>query len=184
MAELYIYKTQFDPIGLPGETFHLIRAAGELDIEVDGVDALPEYIKNFGSIADASWLRDQEDTNLELNDGEFGQFRIRILDDVRLYLKNPSPTQKWRTSRTNFWLPQFPTDGDFLREYFFRASEFFLFEDETPRFDLYAILAAASSRVAFSGYRFHFRKLGQDKEGKQIRGKIPLWINSFPTGKV
>lgn len=184
-AELYIYKTQLDPIGLPGETFHLIRASGELDVEIVAAGAMPEYIHNFGAIGAGAWLRDQEDTNLELNDGEFGQFRMRVLDDVQLYLKNPGPTQQWRSARTNFYLPIWPTDPqDFMREFFFKASEFFDFEDETPRFDLYATLAAATSRVAFSGFRFRYKKLGLDAKGVQISGKVTLWINSWPTGSI
>jgi len=185
MAELYIYKPSLEPIGLPGETFHLIRAAGEEDVEIAAVDALPEYIKDFGAIGAASWLRDQEDTNLELSGNEFGQFRMRVIDDVQLYIKNPSAVQKWRTSKANFYLPQYPSDPTdiVLRNYYFVASEFFLYEDETPRFDLYATLAAAKSRIAFSGFRFRFKGLKLDKEGKQIKGKVTLWINSWPAGK-
>jgi len=185
MADLYVYRQVLEPIGLPGETFHLLRAAGEIDVEILAVDAMPEYINDFGAVGAAGWLRDQEDTNLELTDGEFGQFRMRVLDDVQLYLKNPAPTEKWRSARTRFYLPKFPDDPtDTLRDYFFKASEFFLFEDETPRFDLYAVLAAATSRIAFSGFRFRYQKLGTDLKGVQIKGKVNLWINSWPTGKV
>ena len=75
-------------------------------------------------------------------------------------------------------LPQFPQDTaeDFLKEYYFRASEFFVFEDDTPRFDFYATNAISTSRVKFLGWRFRYKELAGG-----VRGKITIWVNSWPS---
>ena len=77
MANLYVYKTEFEPILLPGETAHLITATTTLDVECIAVGALPEGIKDFGSLTGGAWSRDQENTDLELPSKELSQFRMR-----------------------------------------------------------------------------------------------------------
>ena len=179
MADLYVFRAQFQPILLPGETAHIIKADGELDVECRAVGALPEYQKDFGSVTSGTWLLNQTDTNLEMNDLQLSHLRIRVQDDVQLYLKNPSSVEQWRTMRTKFYLPKFPTLEDpvsgILAEFLWAASEFFVWEDEDPSFDFYPLATSSKCRVLFSGWRYSVKKI----PGK---GKITLWVNAWPTG--
>jgi len=134
------------------------------------------YVKDFGALVAATWSNTNEDTNLELATNELGQLRIMVADDIRVRLHNPTPVSKWRTTKTNFWLPQFPPgpDNDWLRQYYFKVSEFFYWgRDNKPAFDLYSVLAAATSRIAFTGYKFKMEKI-------TTAGAFVLQVDSWP----
>lgn len=177
MADLYVYKTNFEPVFLPGETARLITASGTFDVECVACGALPEYLKDFGALTAAAWDTDNEDINLEMANFELAQLRMRVIDDIKLRFNNLSPTRQWRTAKADFYLRQFPqiTGEDFLKEYLFKASEFFIYEDDTPRFDFYSDIALATSRVLFSGWRFKVKKI-------TAPGKITIWVSGWPSG--
>ena len=178
MAELYTFKTVFEPVLLPKEQARLITSSNRIDIEVIAVGALPQYTKDFGALSAASWDTDNEDTNLEMADFEMSQLRMRVDDNMKVRLNNLSSTRQWRTSKGTFFLPQFPTDAgeDFLKEYLFKASEFFVFEKDTPRFDLYSDVALLTSRITFSGWRYRVRKMMGANPQKVI------WVSGWPSG--
>ena len=179
MPDLFRYSNSFEPILLEGLTATLIGAdlpPEGLNVVCRGVGALPEYYKDFGALTAATWDPDNEDTSLEMGDMELGQFRMRILDDMQCRLKNPGAVKQWRTAKTNFYLPRFPTEGTtFLQEYYWKASEFFVWEDTTPRFDFYSAVALTTARVLFSGWRFKVKKIATP-------GKITIWVNEWPGG--
>lgn len=177
MADLYSFKSNFDPILLPGETAQLITSSKTVNVECLAVGALPEYMKDFGSLSATTWDRDNEDANLEMPGNEFAQFRMRIIDDVKMELNNLGSTKQWRTSKTNFYLRQFPKEPgqSWLQEWMWKASEFFVYEDDTPRFDFYSDIALSNSRVLFSGWRYKTRPIG-------VKGKITVWVSGWASG--
>ena len=160
MADQYSFKTQFEPIFLPGETAKLITETTQANVECVAVGALPEYVKNFGALTALTWSNDNQDTNLEMTTWELAQLRMRILDDFKLVFNNLSPTRQWRTAKTDFYLRQWPqqTGEDFLKEFLFKVSEFFIFEDDTPRFNLYSDMGTTKSTIVFSGWRFRVKQ--------------------------
>lgn len=178
MPDLYRYSKSFEPVLLEDMTATLYGAdipAEGLNVKCLAVGALPERYVNFGALTAATWDTDNEDTGLELNPWELGQYRMRILDDMVCRLKNPAPVAQWRTLRQNFYLPKFPTEGTtFLQEYYWMASEFFVWEDTTPRFDFYSVPALATAEVLFSGWRFRVQKIATP-------GKIRIWVSEWPT---
>jgi len=179
VANLYQFRTEFEPILLPGETAHLITATTKLDVECIAVGALPEKVKDFGALTGADWKRDQENTDLELPANELAQFRMRIVDDFRIEFSNLTATKQWRTAKAIFDLPQFPTLSaeDFLKQFYFKASEFYVWQKDTPRFDLYAPNGdLATSRIIFSGWRFRVKQI-------TTPGKITIWVSGWPSGE-
>jgi len=154
---------------LPSEGLHVRCLA---------VGALPEYYKDFDALVAATWDTDNEDTSLEMGPMEMAQYRFRVLDDMQARLKNTAAVQQWRTKDTIFYLPQFPSgEGqDWLKTYLWKASEFFVWEDTTPRFDFYSSIALTTSRVLFSGWRFKMQKI-------ETPGRIKIWVNEWPAGR-
>ena len=179
MADQYIFKTNFEPVFLPGETARLITANETVDVQCVAVGALPEYQKDFGALTAATWDTDNEDTNLEMSTLELSQLRMRVVDDMKLRFNNLAPTRQWRTAKTDFYLRQFPQESgeDFLKEFLFKASEFFIFEDDTPRFDFYSDVALATSNVKFSGWRFKVRRLPVG-----AKPRMEIWVSGWPSG--
>ena len=178
MVDLFRFSPEFNPILLEGLTATLygseIPAEG-LNVVCKAVMALPEYYKDFGALTAATWDTDNEDSNLELQNLELAQLRMRLLDDMQCRLKNPGSVAQWRTAKTNFYLPQFPQQEgqDWLKAYLWKAGEFFVWEDTTPRFDFYSAVTLTTSRVLFSGWKFKLNKI-------PTKGKIDLWVNSWP----
>ena len=174
------YESEFNPILLENQTATLYGMGvpeNGLNVKCLAVGALPENWKDFGALTGGSWDTDQSDTNLEMNTMELAQFRIRVVSEMKLRLKHPSSVTQWKTKNATFYLPQFPTgEGvtSFLQEYYWKASEFFVFEDHTPVFDLYANRTTLSAIVLFSGWRFKLQTISQP-------GRIALWTSEWPS---
>jgi len=172
------YNLEFEPILRRGNTVTLFGSAfkdGGEGFRCLAVDALPNYIKDFGALTAATWSTDNEDTALELSTNELAQMRVMVQDDIKLRLNNPGPVTKWRTTSTRFYLPQFPAGSgeDWMKEYMFAQSEFFYWEDSTPRFDLYSTPTATESSVLFTGCRFKLESI----PGK---GTFELLVDGWP----
>lgn len=170
-----IYDPQFKPILEVGHTVLLKGSAFKPEgknCRCLAIDALPEYIKDFGSLTAATWSTDNEDTNLEVAKMELVQLRMMVLDDIKIKLKNPAPVSKWRTASEGFYLPQFPSGSgeDFLKELLFRQSEFFSWENDTPRFDLYSVATATIARIKFTGWKFRMEEIVE-------KGQFTLRVN-------
>jgi len=176
-----IYDPEFNPILEVGHSIILkgspFKTAGE-SYRCVAVDALPEYIKDWGALTAATWDSDNGDTNLELDSNELGQLRMMVLDDLRVRLKNPGSVTKWRTAKTTFYLPQFPSTAaeDWMKSYLFRMSEFFYWKDTTPRFDLYSAATVTEARVLYTGWKFKLEPMTE-------RGQFTLNVNSWPSIK-
>ncbi len=177
------YSKDFNPILLPGETASLFGP----DFPTDGLPMkcvaygpLPEYIHTFSALTASTWLTDQQVTNLEMPTFELGQFRMRVLFDGMLRLKNPSSVDQWRSLSNRFNLSTWPADeSDDLRSFLFRASEFFIWENEnTPRFDLWSTAVQALPYVWFGGWRIRMKKMAA---GEHVSA-MNIWVNSWPAG--
>ena len=174
------FDKEFDPILSENFTYTLfgssIKPEG-LNVMCVGVGALPEYQKDWGSLTTVVWDYDNEDTNLEMPKMEMAQFRMRVIDDFKVQLKHPSSVSQWKTSKANFYLRQWPDDEDnAYRNFLWKASEILIFEDTTPRFDLYSETTRSQNRIAFSGWRFKLREITE-------KGRISIWVDSWPSGK-
>ena len=179
MPDLYRFSDDFNPILLEGYTAKIFGAGlpnEGRNVRCVTVGAMPEYVQDFGALTAGVWLTDQQDNNLEMNTWELAQFRMRVLDDMHLRLRNSPPVQQWRGLRNTWYLPQFPQNNgdDFLKKYFWKASEFFVWEINDPMFEFFSDNANATSLVAFSGWRF---KLEEIKE----QGKFNLWLSDWPS---
>ena len=179
MAELYAFKGSFDPIMLPGEQAFICTESEKFAAQCVAVGALPEYLSDFGALTAATWDTDNSDSNLEMSENEISQLRMRVIDDITMRFNNLSATRQWRTAKTNFVLGQFPQNEgeDFLKEYLFKASEFFIYHDDTPRFDFYSTTTSLTSRVKFSGWRYRIKKIVTT-----VRPAKVIWVSGWPSG--
>jgi len=172
------FSFDFEPVLLENDTATL-KGTGlpeeGLNVQCIAVGGLPEYHANFGALVAGQSDSDQTDTNLEMNTMEMAQYRMRVVSEMRLQLKHPGSVSQWRTKNVQFYLPQYPIEGPSkIQEYLFAVSEFFVFEDNTPQFDLYANRAQLAAYVLFSGWRFKFKKITQP-------GKITLYTSEWPS---
>ena len=180
MADLYVYKESFDPILLPGQVARIITSTETKNVECIAVGAMPSYIKDFGALTAGAWDTDNEDQNLQMNDNELLHMRMRVLDDMQLRFNNLGSTRQWRTQKTDFTLRQWPVGSESNdspeSSQVWQASEFFVYEDDTPRFDFYSPVALATSRVSFHGYRYAVAATGK-------MATMTIWVSGWPSGQ-
>jgi hypothetical protein len=179
MPDLFKFSNSFEPILLEGMTCTLLGTGlprEGLNVRCVSTGALPEYVHDFGALTAATWTNGQQDTNLEMNIMELSQLRMRVMDPIKIRISNPTAVRQWQTKRVQFYLPQFPTEPGlyFFQEHLWKMSEFFIFEDNLPAFDLYSDDTAATSRIIYSGWRFTLEKIAEI-------GKFPLWISEWPS---
>lgn len=183
----------WNPILLPGHTARLFKADGVVDVFVEAVGGIPSMRVDIGALSVSSFgtasNTGYDATQLDMPDGEFAQYRFIIADDFEVELTHPGTTvRQWKTDSTNARVKPIPASssqwGPF-DEVMWAASEFFVYEQETPRFDIYpqsVSVPRPQGHIEFQGWRFAFRKLGLDANGKQIKGVLPIWVNSWPSG--
>ena len=176
------YSKDFEPLLLETDTAKIFGAGiptDGLSVKCVAVGAMPEYTKDWGALTGGTWSTDNEDTNLEMGKMELGQFRMIISSNtglVQMRLKNPAAVTQWRTAKTNFVLPSFPVDGTtFQQEFYWVQSEFFVFEDTTPRFDLYSpVTTTTECYVTFHGWRMKLEEIAEP-------GRFTIWISEWPS---
>jgi len=182
MPNLYRYNPDFEPVLLEGMTITLHSSflpTEGIEAKCIAVAALPEMQNDFGALTGGTWDTDNQWTGLELGSYEFAQVRMQVVDDMYCRIKNPPATTLWRTLRANAWLPQFPFDGTTAEQkHYWKASEFFVWENHTPRFDLYSSISIGTSIVSFSLWKIKVSQLPADQ-----KGAFPLWLDSWPTMK-
>jgi len=171
---LFTYKQELEPIVLPDQTVHLITASKEYDLKCVAVEPLPAFVHDFGAVTATDWSRDKTIDNLEMPTNELAQIRMKVLDDFRLYMKNPPGQEHWRTNKVQFYLPKWPTE-EVVQKFMWAASEHYVWEDEIPEYDLYnpGAVNLTLARVEISGFRYRFTSIPQ-------RGVLVLWASGWP----
>ena len=184
MPGQFQYSTLFEPLLLQGQTARIYKADGLVDLRVVAVDALPSYRHDFGALTANSTGNDV--TQLDMPKGEFAQYRFIIWDQFEVEFTHPGTSVRhWRSDTQNHrvrpWAMSSPPLPEMLSMYLFASSEFYVYQDETPRFDLYpmftTILPAIQGHTEFLGYRYAFEKIGDE-------GITKIWANSWPSGLV
>jgi len=171
MPDLYHGKTDFEPILLTGQSARLhINATEFHDVRVVSWGYLPSHRHDFGALTAGTASLANDCTHIDMPDGEFGQYRWRIIDPgVEVELKHPASTQQWASQsyststganwRMRYWDEKDPEE---VQKWMLKSSEFLVFQQNTPRFDLYPVsgLSGASTPqgyIEFFGFRYAWR---------------------------
>jgi hypothetical protein len=193
MPDQYFGKTEFEPALLTGQSARLHVNATEFhDVRVVSWGYLPSHLHDFGSLTGGTASLANDCSHIDMPDGELAQYRFRINDPaVEIELKHPASTQQWTvqssstTAGTNwrmrYWSEQDPTD---IQKWMFKSSEFFVFEQNTPRFDLYPLDGLEGARtsqgyVEFFGFRYALERLPNGE-----RGMVDMWVQGWPGGSI
>lgn len=156
------FAVPFLPFFRIGDIVRVIRSGGVNDVVIRFTSALPSYRHDFGQISTTS--SDQEVTNLELGDDILGQFRFSPVTEFEVEVDNPQGVDQWRTKTRRFrvqpWMTGAVDEAERARHE--AMSQFWVWEDDTPRFSLYPLVAATSHQLEayaeFFGWRYDFVK--------------------------
>lgn len=188
MENNYPYAPDFRPILQVGQTARLIRGNPEnfVDVEVTGVFPLGVHVHDFGTMTTSSL--NQDCTHLDMDNGEMAQIRYIPRGRFRVHLQNPNGVDIYRTQgsakgdQTAGWfidnVSGDPDEIHQVRSAMFALSEFLVYEDETPRFDLYGLAPAAQIEmyVHFYGFGFSLRKADKTPP-------VTIWTSGRPRGQ-
>mgnify|MGYP001591236590 CR=1 FL=1 len=182
------HNPEFRPILLPGQRAKLIRGHVDnfVNVEVVHVFPLPVHRHDFGVLTAS--VTDQDDTHLDMPTGELAQYRYIPRGSFRVHLENPGGVDIYRTNGSTkgtqtagFFIDPYAEEGaqwvgtDWSQ---WAASEFFVFEDETPRFDIYPLGPTTGGKrgyVDFYGWGFALKKALSEPP-------VSLWVNGRPQG--
>jgi len=193
MPDLYYGKTEFEPALLTGQSARLHINASEFhDVRVVSWGYLPSHRHDFGSLTAGTASLSNDCSHIDMPDGELGQYRWRIVDpSVEVEMKHPASTQQWATQsyststganwRMRYWDEK---DPELVQNWMFKSSELWVFEQNTPRFDLYPVtgLSGASTPqgyVEFFGFRYALQRLPATE-----RGVVDIWTQGWPGGSL
>ena len=193
MPDLYYGKTEFEPALLAGQSARLhINATEFHDVRVVQWGYLPSHRHDFGSLTAGTASLANDCAHIDMPDGEMAQYRWRIIDPgVEVELKHPASTQQWATQsyststgatwRMRYWDEK---DPEITQRWLEKASEIWVFEQNTPRFDLYPVsgLSGASTPqgyIEFFGFRYALERLPNGE-----RGMVDIWTQGWPGGSL
>lgn len=179
-------SVDFQPYFDVGETAHLLLAGGDKDVEIVHVEQLAEITIDFGAITSTE-ITEQTAADLRVEGTQLAQWRFRIDDhavDVSFNLRSPNQIGKTKNVRTK--IKSHLAIPEFAHKYMWMASEFFVWKDEEPAFNLVTNQSgdglSAQGYLRFSGWRYDFtelnagNKLGPEDPG-YIFGANQLWVN-------
>ncbi len=189
------HNPQFSPILREGERAKLIR--GQIDnfvnVEVVHVFPLPDHRHDFGLLTASSL--NLEDTHLSMPTGELAQYRYTpraTTGAFQVHLQSPSGVDIYRTrgsvkgdQTAGFFVGPYDEEGRVWTGHdwtLWAASEFFVFENDTPRFDLYPLgptTGARRAHVDFYGWGFALKPI---LERPLVEPPISLWVSGRPQG--
>ena len=185
----FLHNPEFRPLLQPGQRAALMRGAQTNPVNVEVVQVYPLAIHrhDFGTLI-ANTL-DQDCTHLDMPDGHMAQYRYIPRGNFRVHLQHPGGVDIYRTNGSTkgsqtagFFVDPYDIDGqqwDGHDAMLWAASEFIVFEDETPRFDIYPLAPVAAARegyIDFYGYAFVLKKATQPPP-------ISIWVNGRPGGE-
>ena len=150
-----LFTLEFEPVVQIGDIVKLIpKPEPEIEFwEIVWIEAVPEVIKDFGSISASTEKELTKVTELELNKREFGQWRIELLDDIEI-----TEIRYGGKTVTPMWSLKSGL-GKLSARAMNLMTEFFTWEDKEIWFKVknptkYSI---STSRVLFRGYVFQVK---------------------------
>jgi len=179
--ELYPCKSGLglmEPIALIDHNVCLIQSTQRIYRRVVYFEPRPPFqFLNIGAIAAQTTSARTRASDLDLYDGEFGQYRWFVLDDVQMRLFVPQTTGK--TVGKNL---QIPYDMNVMsRDPDLHLTEFFQWEDKSAYFEAANVsdYGLTQCRLVAMGYRFITEELSavvvnKIKAGTENCVKIPV----------
>ena len=170
-----------EPVVYAGENVLLLDREAYNLYQVAYIEPIPAshpLVANIGAIlAGATAAPFNTQNILDMQYGQFGQYRVRLLDDVHAVLSQPQSVARFSTKNVNarisVWSHLYDPDD--------HQTEFFIYEDD--RIFLTATNPTgynlAQARAAFYGYRYVL--VGADGQAGS-GGKVPP-IDRYPTIK-
>lgn len=131
----------------------------------EGLPPSAPLMRDFGAVAAAATTAGVSlQTPLEMDDFHLGQFRVKVLEDIRLTIWQPRSIGRFQTKNIISQITKFTEIVDPCGH----MTELFTFEDEWPFVDINnpTDYNLAVSRVLFYGFKYVLDKVGEYTEAQ------------------
>jgi hypothetical protein len=175
LPQLYPYKSgPMEPVVMPGETVGIWvnKAFSFYQVEfIEGVPPSEPLEETCGALAVGAQSAVTQLNLLEMPDHEFGQFRMRVIDDVSVILFQGRADQRHKVMNTVATATRYTNVVDPCGH----TTEFFVYEDNWAYMQAQnqTDYALGQSRVAFYGYRYVVEPLTQYSWANKVLP--PVW---------
>ena len=177
-GHMQLFKQDLEPYFQPGDRFVLITANTEKVYDVLGVEALPDHRHDFGDLTAGTSSTGNDPIHLDVGPKELAQYRFYARDQFEVAMTHPSEANRFWSARggtsINFRIPPWhmadPDMATPLARFYWAMSEFWVFEEETPRFDFIPAAWTQSPRahMTFSGILYYLQEQAAPSEGLHI----------------
>ncbi len=146
---------------------------------------------DFGALVGGTASLAAQCTHLEVPDGEMAVYRFTVTSTYEVEIKHPQAALYLVTRNpstavgANWRVRPWVEDSTIPREtaqYNWIASQFWVWEDDTPRFDLYPLLSqtvpAPQGHIEFFGFKYALEELPAGEPEPQVE----IWIDRWPEG--
>lgn len=151
------YNPIFEPIAKVGEYLAVYPTDKYGYYKINYICQLPEIVKDFGSLNATSSTGDIKVTELYMDDGFIGQWRIIPLDDIIIEAKQPLAKSLWTTRNKTASISLRSLKTNFMSG----VLEVFIFEDEEFYLNITnpTNYTQPKNRVLFTGFKYSISKL-------------------------
>ena len=148
------FKKEFEPIVRVGENIAIPKTAEKYEFyKVVYIEPIQPIIIGV-DLSASEQKHSRKLTEIELEDNEAGQWRMKVLDLVNVDMNHPAAAAKWTTKNVRTSATPL-SDDNFL--------EFFTVKDNVPTLYLTNLLAEAqTARVMVWGFKYSLKKLDHE----------------------
>jgi hypothetical protein len=135
--------------------------------QVDFLERIPWFQAiDMGAIPVQAFAAKQNVINLDLWDGEFGQWRWYPLDDAQVSVFVPAGVSKWQLKNLTVGIDR----SIILRDPSLESTEIFTWQDQRPAMQAlnFSNVALTACRIMATGYRFHYNNVTDPAIIKQL----------------
>jgi hypothetical protein len=143
--------------------------------QVDFLERIPWFQAiDMGAIPVQAFAAKQNVTNLDLWDGEFGQWRWYPLDDAQVSVFVPAGVSKWQLKNLTVGIDR----SIILRDPSLESTEIFTWQDQRPAMQAlnFSNVALTACRIMATGYRFHYNNVTDPAIIKQLNSGALRYI--------
>lgn len=134
---------------------------------VEAVEALGNYVKNFGAISAGAKLEKQEVNVLYPELGYIAEFRILPIDDVNVYIRVPRESLRGALKNATFYISKFMSDNI----WYHTLTELWVVPEQKVWFDVEDASGSGltTSKVRFVGWLYKVREIPEaEASGRRI----------------
>ena len=178
------FSIPFRPFFRLGDLVRVIRQGATDDVLITYASSLGNFRRDLGQISARN--DGNEVTGLDLGIGRMSQMRFSPITEFEVEVNSPQGIEQGRASTQRYRiLPWLDAPGISANEAAFRemSSQFWVWENDTPRFNLIPLVNSAAHQleayIDFFGWMYDFTKVGDLAPAEKVKAQTQIADGNF-----